>query len=113
MKRLFIAVALILGMSGAISAQQSYTRNGNTFAVTKSTRDVRAGADSTKFTIQDGQHVRAIWVVRSTGSCFYIRVSKKGNEYRQYCPKEMSAAICAELGREYKPRTTKKEGGAK
>lgn len=104
MKKILIAVALIAAMS---ANAQSYTREGNTFAVTHTatTRNVRANADSTQYTIQDGKNLRAIWIAKS-GSCFYIRTSaKSGKEYRQYCPREMSAAICAELGREYKPTT--------
>lgn len=109
MKKLLVFVAFVLATMSA-GAQESYTRQGNTFTavITNTGRNVRANADSTAYTWADAKGVkRPIWVSR-TGSCFVIRVSKKtGNEYRQYCPREMSAAICKELGREYKPKTAK------
>lgn len=101
-----IIIALALFASLCTSAQTTYTRNGNTFAAVQTHRrqDVRANADSTKYTFEcSDKKVRNIWIAR-TGSCFVIRRSKtKGTEYRQYCPREVSAAICKEIGREYKP----------
>lgn len=103
-------LAVVLATMSAGAQSESYTRQGNTFAAVKATRstDVRANADSTMYTWADGKGVvRQIWIAR-TGSCFVIRRSAKtGNEYRQYCPREVSAAICRELGREYKPSNRK------
>lgn len=110
MKKLLIAVALVLGMVSA-QAQESFTRKGNTFTqVTKSNpRDVRANADKTAYTWQDekGQEY-PIWIAR-TGSCFVILTSKAGNEYRKWLGREISAQICQELGHEYKPTNTTKK----
>ena len=107
MKKAFLIVAMLATMS-ATNAQErkSYTREGNvlTAVITNNGRDVRANASQTKLEWRhtDGK-TYPIWVVNSTGSTFIIVVSKKGNEYRKYLGREVSADICREIGKEYKP----------
>lgn len=111
MRKLFIAIALLLGMCSA-GAQESYTREGNTYTavITNRGRDARANAEQTACTWQDTKgRTYPIWIAR-TGSCFVIRVSKKtGSEYRQYLGPELSRDICKRMGRTYTPRTRKEE----
>jgi len=110
MRKLFIAVAMLVTMSAG--AQESYKVEGNVYTavITAHGRDVRSNAEQTQLTWTDTKgEARPIWIAR-TGSCFVIRVSKKnGNEYRQYLPREASADICKRLGREYKPTARKED----
>lgn len=112
MKKFFITIALVLGMSSAQAQSESFKVQGTTYTavMTSKGRDVRANAEQTAYTWQDTKgRTYPIWIAR-TGSCFVIRVSgKTGNEYRQYLGKEVSADICKRMKREYTPRTTKKE----
>ena len=106
MRKLFIAIALVMGMCSATAQEQGYKVDGNTYTSinTKSVRDVRSNAEQTTFTWQDSKGTSCpIWVA-STGSCFVIRRSERtGNEYRQYLGREISADVCKRMGREYKP----------
>ena len=111
MKKLLVLVALVLATMGA-GAQESYTREGNTYTavITNRGRDARANAEQTAYTWQDTKGTTyPIWIAR-TGSCFVIRVSNKtGNEYRQYLGPEISQDICKRMGRAYTPRTRKED----
>ncbi len=102
MRKLFLMLAMLmfLGISNAYS--QEYKRNGDTFTVTSKTQ-TKSEPVKTKF-VYEKNGVKYPIYISSTGSCFVVRTSKKGKEYKQYLGKEISAEICKELGIEYKPK---------
>ena len=100
MKRIIFAVAMMLSVMGA--SAQSFTRSGNTFVATAK---AKAEPRKTNYTYKDTDGKTYPIYVGKTGSCFIIRTSKNGNEYRKYLGAEISAQICKELGIAYKPRT--------
>ena len=84
MKRFLLTAMAALFVAVAISAQtadSTYVRNGNDFTkvvqVHKST-DIQTVYT---FTIKDTSY--PIWVTKN-GRCYIVRVSKSGNEYKQY-----------------------------
>lgn len=103
MRKLFFMFAILafLGISNAYS-QEEYKRNGDTFTVTSKTQP-KSEPVKTKFTYEKNGVKYPIYI-SSTGSCFIMRTSKKGKEYKQYLGKEISAEICKELGITYQPK---------
>lgn len=83
---------------GNISAQ---TWRGNTIVATQTTAK-KAAAEKTPFTYQTADGKTYPVYISQRGSCFIIRVSKAGKEYKQYLGKDVSAEICKKLHREYK-----------
>lgn len=47
----------------------------------------------------------------SSGACFVYRISKNGNQYKQYLGEEISRDICLKMGVAYTPKN--KKGGEK
>lgn len=93
---------LLILLPSSISAQ-SFTRSGNTFVSTTTTR-TKSEPKKTQFTYKQGDKSYPIYI-GSTGSCFILKTSgKTGKEYRSYLGEEMSRTICKELGVEYKPK---------
>ena len=115
MKKIIISVLTAVIMTvipAAAQAQtQNYTRTGNTFAAAqKSTgAGTRAQApEKTRYMYTDTDGKTYPVYIGKTGACFILRVSgRTGKEYRKYLGAEISAEICRELKREYKPRTRK------
>ena len=99
MKKLILIVALFISMN---CYSQNVVREGNTFSsvVTKKESKIT----QTKYTWKDSKGKSYPIFMSESGSCFIKKVSKKGKEYKQYLPKEVSAQICKELNVEYKPK---------
>lgn len=103
MKRVIITIALLLTLTAG-QAQQ-VTREGNTFSVVVSNKTKQATETKTKFEWQDAKGNKYPIYVGKTGACYIKRISRNGNEYKQYLGAEISAQVCRELGREYKPKS--------
>jgi hypothetical protein len=101
MKKFFLAALMMLSVMGA--GAQSFTRSGNTFAAVATTR-TKAEPRKTVYTYKDTDGKTYPIYIGKTGSCFIIRTSKNGNEYRKYLGQEISSQICKEMGIEYKPK---------
>lgn len=102
MKRVIITIALLLTLTAG-QAQQQVTREGNTFSVV--TTKKQATETKTQYEWQDSKGNKYPIYVGKTGACYVKRISKAGNEYKQYLGAEISAQVCRELGREYKPKS--------
>ena len=105
---LITAVIALLFIGVATSnAQTSIQRQGNTFiSSSSSSRGKKAKPERTKYTWKDAKGNEYPIFISNSGSCFVYRTSSKtGNEYKMYLGKEISAQICKEMGREYKPKT--------
>ena len=106
MKKLFLAI--VIAALSILSAQaQTVTRTaaGNYVATrTQTTRTATQPRDTGKtYTDTDGKTYKIY--MGKTGSCFIVRTSRNGNEYKKYLGPEISAQICKELGVQYTPRT--------
>ena len=100
---LILLTMMLMLLPSNISAQ-SFTRSGNTFVSTATTR-TKSEPKKTQFTYKQGDKSYPIYI-GSTGSCFILKTSgKTGKEYRSYLGAEISAQICKEMGVEYKPKT--------
>ena len=106
MKRKIITAFLLLAALGASAqGQQGYTRSGKTFIAVSNGKSRITISTPTAYTYKDTDGKSYPIYVGKTGSCYILRVSKNGNEYRKYLGKEISAQICKEMGIEYKPKT--------
>lgn len=86
------------------STAQTVSRQGNTFT-SSSKASSQAKPERTKYTWKDSKGTEYPIYISKSGSCFVYRTSSKtAKEYKQYLGKEISAQICKEMGREYKPR---------
>lgn len=103
MKRKIITALLLLAALGA--SAQGYTRSGKTFIAISNEKSRITISTPTAYTYKDTDGKSYPIYVGKTGSCYILRVSKNGNEYRKYLGKEISAQICKEMGIEYKPKT--------
>lgn len=103
MKKTLFIIMLILAGFHTCNAQQ-VKREGNTFV--QSSQIVKS--EQTKYTWKDSKGNEYPIYIAKSGSCYVVRVSKKsGKEYKQYLGKEISAEICREMKREYKPTNSK------
>ena len=105
MKKLFLILAMLMGICIAGAAQNSdakVQRNGNVFSSTKQTK-AKVEPMATTFQWEDAKGVQyPIWVNPNSGRCFVIKTSKKtGNEYKQYLDAEVSKQVCKEMGIQY------------
>lgn len=103
MKKILVTLVLLFGLV-APTYSQNFEKNGTEFVSTKATR-TKSEPEKTIYTWKDNKgNVYPIYI-SNTGSCFVFKISAKtGKEYRYYLGKEISTAICKELGREYTPR---------
>lgn len=107
MKKLmfFAVLSIMMGMTQVAVAQSNPTkveRKGNTFVSNKQTRQKSEPVATPYFYDENG--VKYTIYMGSTGSCFILKTSNKGNEYKKYLGAEISATICKEMGIEYKPK---------
>lgn len=108
MKKLFICIALMLalGVNNSSTYAQSVVKSGKTFVATSTNKSKgeKEAPIKTGFEYQDTKGNKyPIYMTKSSGSCFIIKVSKKsGKEYRQYLGAEISQQVCKELGTTYK-----------
>ena len=103
MKKIFALMA-VLCMAISVSANQADStiiRSGNTFIKTQQVKEAKATAQLTDYTYQIKDVDYPIYIT-SNGRCYIIRVSKNGNEYKQYVPENVAKLICYEMGVEYK-----------
>lgn len=103
MKRKIITALFMLAALGA--SAQGYTRSGKTFIAVSNGKSRITISTPTAYTYKDTDGKSYPIYIGKTGSCYILRVSKNGNEYRKYLGKEISAQICKEMGIEYKPKT--------
>ena len=92
-----IAVLLVIGV--AVVSAQEVKREGNNFTVEKTIQQSSDVQTQYTFTIKD--NVYPIWITKN-GRCYIIRISKNGNQYKQYLKKEICLQICQEMNIEYK-----------
>lgn len=117
MKKLFIFVvfSIMMGMSTVAMAQEAtptkVERQGDTFISHKkpSAKKEKSEPIQTGKFWKDTKGNRYPILMGPSGSCYVIKVSKKtGNEYPDYRMEgdgpSISAAICEEMGIEYKPK---------
>ena len=102
MRRVIFTALLMLATMGA--SAQGFTRQGNTF-VAQATAKGKSEPRKTNYTYKDTDGKTYPIYVGKTGSCFIVRTSKNGNEYRKYLGAEISQQICREMRIEYKPKT--------
>ena len=103
MKKLLIVIVMMIAFA-IPSMAQNVKREGQTFIEVKSEK-TKSEPVLTPYTYKDAKGVGYPIYMGSTGSCFIIKVSKNGNEYRKYLGEEISAPICKEMGVEYKPKS--------
>ena len=103
MKKIIICV-LSMMMASASVMNAEVRREGNTFTqVSESKQKAEPTATTYKYTTKDGKEY-PIYLSKN-GRAYILRVSAKGNEYRQYLGEEISKTICKELGTEYVEKT--------
>lgn len=113
MKKLFIILMLVMGISSIGAAQSSdakVERNGNVFSQ-KSVKKAKTEPVVTDFQWEDSKgNQYPILVNPNSGRCFVMKTSKKtGKEYKQYLDADVCKAVCKEIGIAY----VDKEGGTK
>lgn len=101
MKKLFVMLALLV-CAITMSAQTdslSYTREGTNFTKVQTVQQSSDVKTIYTYTIKDTMY--PIWITKN-GRCYIVRVSKNGNEYKQYLEESISREVCKELNVEYK-----------
>lgn len=104
MKKFFIGILVMLaiGVNNSSSIAQSVVREGKTF---KSVGTNRAAKDTlvTSFTFEDSKGNKyPIIINKGSGRCYCYKISSKtGKTYKFYMKKEVSQAVCKELGITY------------
>lgn len=99
-KFITLVVALVLGVT-AVQAQD-YKIQGKTITATKAERS-KAEPQDTGYTLEEGGKTYHVYVGAS-GSCYIVKVSKNGNEYKKYLSAEISREICKAINHEYKEK---------
>lgn len=107
MRKIFIILMLVMGISSIGAAQNSpakVERKGKTFIQTKSS--TKAQPVATEFNWQDSKgNEYPIFINTASGRCFVMKVSgKTGKEYKYYLPEEVAREVCKEMGVEYKEK---------
>jgi hypothetical protein len=113
MRKIFIILAMVMGISIVGAAQESpakVERNGKVFSQ-KSVKKAKTEPVVTDFQWEDSKgNQYPILVNPNSGRCFVIKVSgKTGKEYKQYLDADVCKAVCKEVGIAY----VEKEGGSK
>ena len=107
MKKIIIAVVMLLAFGIQNTNAQSVVRNGNTFK-SVSSNSSRASRDTiaTKFEWEDSKGNKyPIIVNKGSGACYVWRKSAKtGKMYKSYLGAKVSQAVCKELGIIYVPK---------
>lgn len=99
MKRILFIIMLAIACI-SVSAQDTtqFTREGKNFTKSYTLRTNKDTQTEYTYTIKGG--IYNIWITPN-GRCYIIRVSKNGNEYKQYLCEEIAREICKELGVTY------------
>ena len=107
MKKIIIAVVMLLAFGVQNTNAQNVVRNGNTFKSASSSSS-RTSRDTiaTKFEWVDSKGNKyPIIVNKGSGACYVWRKSAKtGKMYKSYLGAEVSQAVCKELGIAYVPK---------
>lgn len=103
MKQFFIALGIVLfviiAAVASASAQEKYQRDGNNFVATQTVHQSTDIQTVYTYTVKD--IVYPIWITKN-GRCYIVRISKNGNQYKQYLEKDICLQICREMNIEYK-----------
>lgn len=101
MKRIFIAICFALFVGANAGAQSAYTRQGNNFTQQDKKKATAAVSAPTAYTYTTNDGKKYPIYLSKNGRAYINRISKKGNEYRQYLDEEISRQICKETGTIY------------
>lgn len=104
MKKIILAVAMLLAFGIQNTNAQSVVRNGNIFkSVSSSSSRTSRDTLATKFMWEDSKGNKyPIIVNKKSGACYVWRKSAKtGKMYKSYLGAEISQAVCKELGITY------------
>lgn len=104
MKKIIIAVIMLLAFGVQSINAQSVVRNGNTFkSVSSNSSRTSRDTIATKFEWEDSKGNKyPIIVNKGSGACYVWRKSAKtGKMYKSYLGAEVSKAVCKELGITY------------
>lgn len=104
MKKIILAVVILLAFGVHNTNAQSVVRNGNTFkSVSSSSSRTTKDTLATKFMWEDSKGNKyPIIVNKGSGACYIWRKSSKtGKMYKSYLGAEVSQAVCKELGITY------------
>ena len=103
MKKIILAVAMLLAFGVQNTNAQSVVRNGNTFKSVSSSSRTSRDTLATKFMWEDSKGNKyPIIVNKGSGACYVWRKSAKtGKRYKSYLGAEVSQAVCKELGITY------------
>ena len=107
MRKILFLILILISVSISAQTDKSYTREGNTFILSKGERkSTKSTIKQTPYVWKDGKGASyPIWITEKSGSCFIIRVTKDGKEYRSYLNVEICKEICKELNIEYKGKS--------
>lgn len=107
MKKIILAVAMLLAFGIQNTNAQSVVKNGNIFKLVLSGSS-RAAKDTlaTKFEWEDSKGNKyPIIVNKDSGACYIWRKSAKTDKmYKSYLGAEVSQVVCKELGITYVPK---------
>lgn len=95
---LFAAVSLCC-IAATKAFGQEVKREGMNFTQVNTAQ--KSSDIKTEYTYTIREISYPVWVTKN-GRCYILRISKNGNEYKQYLPEEVSRQIAEELGIEYK-----------
>ncbi len=101
MKKLFIAICFALFVGANAGAQGAYTRQGNNFVQQDKKKVAEATAKATAYTYTTNDGKKYPIYLSKNGRAFIYRISKAGNEYKQYLGEEISRQICKETNTTY------------
>ncbi len=104
MKRVFALITLLFCVGIAIVCAENnntYERNGNNFTKIVTIQQSTDVQTVYTYTIKDTSY--PIWITKN-GRCYIIRISKNGNEYKQYLEESISREIAKEMNIEYKEK---------
>ena len=104
MKKIILAVVMLLAFGIQNTNAQSVVKNGNTFkSVSSSSSRTSRDTLATKFMWENSKGNKyPIIVNKGSGACYVWRKSAKtGKRYKSYLGAEVSKAVCKELGITY------------
>lgn len=87
------------------NAENTVTRNGNTFTASSSSSSSRSTSKKTSYLYVDTDGKQYEIYITSNGRCYINKVSgKTGNTYKKYIPEDVARTICKEMNIEYKEK---------
>lgn len=106
MKKIILAVVMLLAFGIQNTNAQNVVKNGNTFKLSSGSSRAAKDTLATKFEWEDSKGNKyPIIVNKDSGACYIWRKSAKtGKMYKSYLGAEVSQAVCKELGITYVPK---------